>query len=323
MTGLRIENPGPRSTVQDGGRTGFQHQGLSPGGAADLRAWRWANHLLGNPPDAACVEITLGGFAAEAEGDLLLAVTGASGAVHVNGKPVPEWGVFSMLPGDRLQLGAPGHGLLTYLAVAGGWRTRSFLGSRSTVAREGLRELRALRCGDLLPAQPIRHEAASDTIRRRQVPEQWRSQPAQPDKPLKLIPGPDRSQFKPTDLARLVLSDYRVSGLSDRMGYRLEGPALCSPGGVTSRAVNCGTVQIPGDGKPMVMLNDRQTIGGYTVPGTVPRLDCSRLAQCRPGDVIRFTWADVAECQAERMVFEEQMNSMSWDQEGRLVRRRG
>ncbi|MGM0569154.1 biotin-dependent carboxyltransferase family protein [Marinobacter sp.] len=323
MSGLRLVQPGPRTTVQDGGRTGFQHQGLSPGGAADLRAWRWANHLLDNAPDAACLEITLGNLVAVAETSLLLALTGASCHPRLNDTPVPDWGVFRMEPGDRLQLGMPGNGLLSYLAVAGGWQTRAFLGSRSAVAREGLAGLGVLHRHDLIPAPRAPDRRSCENYLRRQVPRPYQGQTSISDVPLKLIPGPDQSLFTPVDLMRLVHSAYQVTDQSDRMGYRFEGPSLASPGGVTSRGVTCGTLQIPGDGRPTVLLNDRQTIGGYPVPGTVPKLDCSRLSQCRPGDRVRFRWSDVAECQAERMVFEEQMRTLTWSSEGQLIRTRG
>lgn len=320
MNGLIVEQPGPRTTVQDTGRTGFQHQGLSPGGAADLRCFRWANHLLDNPDDAACLEVTLGGLVAEAGMPLTLALTGADCRATLNGARIGNWCVFAMASGDRLQLQTPAEGLLTYLAVVGGWQTRSFCGSRSAVARERLRGLGAIGPGDTIPASSTTLSAVPDALLRRSLPAEL--QPAlAARRPLKLIPGPDLHTFDAIDTARFIHTRYRISQQSDRMGYRLEGPALHSPGGVTSRGVHCGTVQVPGDGQPMVMLNDRQTIGGYPVIGTVPVLDCSRLAQCRPGDEVCFSWSNVAECQGGRMVFEHQMRTLAWTTDGRLTRR--
>lgn len=319
MSGLIVEQPGPRTTVQDTGRTGFQHQGLSPGGAADLRCFRWANHLLDNPADAACLEITLGGFAAEAGAPLTLALTGADCRATLNGTRIGNWCVFAMAPGDRLQLQAPASGLLTYLAVAGGWQTRSFCGSRSAVVRERLSGLGAIGPGDTIPASRTALSAVPDALLRRSLPAEF--QPALASRrPLKLIPGPDLETFDAMDAARFIHARYRISQQSDRMGYRLEGPGLRSPGGVTSRGVNCGTVQVPGDGQPMVMLNDRQTIGGYPVIGTVPALECSRLAQFRPGEDVCFSWSNVAECQGERMVFDQQMRTLGWTTDGKLAR---
>ncbi len=318
MTGLHVLNPGPRTTVQDGGRTGYQHHGLAAGSAADLRAWRWANHMLDNPVNAACLEITLGGFTATAEGTMLMAITGAADPARLNGRPLPGWSVFLMQGGDRLEIPVASSGLLTYLAVVGGWQTRCFLGSRSAVVREQLTGLGAIKTDDRIPALPAEEPYANDLRLRRRLPTSHQPQPGEVR--LKLVPGPDQHLFSRADLARLVQSPYQVTADSDRMGYRLDGTPLLSPGGVTSRGVNCGTVQIPGDGKPMVLLNDRQTMGGYPVIGTVPRLDCSRLAQCRPGERVWFCWSDVAECQGERMIFEEQMRTLEWNPEGKLTR---
>lgn len=322
MSGLIVEQPGPRTTVQDVGRAGFQHQGLSPGGAADLRCFRWANHLLDNPAGAACLEITLGGFVAEAGAPLTLALTGADCRATLNGTRIGNWCVFAMAPGDRLQLQTPAQGLLTYLAVVGGWQTRRFCGSRSAVVRERLSGLGAIGSGDTIPASSPAPSAAPDALLRRSLPSEFQPSLAA-YRPLKLIPGPDLQTFDPIDTVRFIHARYRISQQSDRMGYRLQGPAIHSPGGVTSRGVQCGTVQIPGDGQPMVLLNDRQTIGGYPVIGTVPALDCSRLTQCRPGDEVRFSWSNVDECQGERMVFEHQMRTLAWTADGGLTRRDG
>lgn len=315
MTALLVTKPGPRTTVQDLGRSGYQHQGLSPGGAADLRAYRWANHLLGNPANAACLEITLGGLTATARQPLLLALTGADCGGTVNGRPVPHWGVFLMEAGDSLQLGTPPSGLLTYLAVAGGWQTRVFCGSRSCVSREGLAELGVLTAGTALPALDIPTDLDINACLRRWVPSQLQKSSAD-EAPLRLIPGPEYHTFSHLDRARFLTGRYTVGHHSDRMAYRLDGPALHSAGGITSKGVSCGTVQVPGDGKPMVLLNDRQTIGGYPIIGTVTRLDCGRLAQKRPGEPVGFQWADVADCQSERLLFERQLSMTIWTSRG-------
>ncbi|WP_328189936.1 biotin-dependent carboxyltransferase family protein [Marinobacter sp. OP 3.4] len=317
MTGLRVDHAGPRTTVQDLGRQGYQHQGLSPGGAADLASFRWANHLLDNPANAACLEITFGGFSAVARQPLLLAITGADCGPTVNDQPVGHWRAFTMAPGDCLRLDRPRSGLLTYLAVAGGWHTRAFCGSRSAVAREGLTDLGLLEGGAELPVTTSDPVTAPEHYRAREVPAKLRPDMAT-DAPLRVMPGPERNAFSHTDLARFIHGRYTIGQQSDRMGYRLDGPALQSPGGITSRGVCRGTIQVPGDGKPMVLLNDRQTIGGYPVPGIVPALDCGRLAQKRPGERIEFQWADVADCQSGRMLFERLLATSQWRHDGTL-----
>ncbi|MFC4260457.1 biotin-dependent carboxyltransferase family protein [Marinobacter lacisalsi] len=311
MTALMVTKSGPRTTVQDLGRSGYQHQGLSPGGAADLRSFRWANHLLGNGTNAACLEITLGGFTATARQPLFLAITGADCQGTVNGKPIPHWGVFFIEAGDELELSTPSSGLLTYLAVVGGWQTRAFCGSRSCVSREGLTDLGVLAAETALPAMETPADLDMDACLKREVPAQVRCE-LESNAPLKLIPGPEYPTFSNLDRARFLSACYTVGHQSDRMAYRLDGPALQSAGGIVSKGVTCGTVQVPGDGKPMVLLNDRQTIGGYPIIGTVARLDCGRLAQKRPGEPVEFQWADVADCQSERLLFEQQFNMTPW-----------
>lgn len=311
MDGLRIDNPGPRSTVQDLGRRGYQHKGLSPGGAADLNSYRWANQLLDNDANEACLEITFGGFIATATAPLLLALTGADCEASVNDRPLRPWGCFFMASGDRLHLRRPATGLLSYLAVAGGWQTRQFCGSRSAVAREGLTGLGFLSKGEMLPiAEPVSENTLpaylDRTVPKHLIPDM------DSDAPFRVMPGPEQALFSHIDLTRFIHGQYCIGQQSDRMGYRLEGPPLNSPGGITSRAVCCGTVQVPGDGNPMVLLNDRQTIGGFPVLGVLPALECSRLAQKRPGQRLSFRWADIADCQSERLLFERLHHQMLW-----------
>ncbi|SFR45734.1 biotin-dependent carboxylase uncharacterized domain-containing protein [Marinobacter daqiaonensis] len=314
MTGLWVDNPGPRATVQDLGRHGYQHHGLSPGGAADLHAFRWANRLLDNGPGDACLEITLGGFTATAEATLRVSLTGADCNARVNGTAVANWRTFLLKKGDRIQLGVPATGLLTYLGVTGGWRTRSFCGSRSVVAREGLAGLSPVKAGSRLPADLPERARLPDRQLPHHLQKHYGMAPC-----LKVMPALSPEGLDPGDPVRFIHSSYRIGRQSDRMGYRLEGPALQSDGGVVSRGVSCGTIQVPGDGKPMILMNDRQTIGGYPVLGTVPVLDCSRLAQCRPGQSVSFQWADVADCQAERQLFERLLTRTTWDKHGNCL----
>lgn len=300
-TGLQIIKPGPRALIQDLGRNGYQHQGLATGGAADHRAFRWANRLLGNEPGCACIEITLGGFEAIALGRMSLAVTGAATTLLINDRPRPGNATVDVRAGDHLRLEFPRHGLLSYLAVAGGWQAPVFLGSRSVIVRETLAGLAPLTAGTCLPCLP--QPPHVDV----QLPES-----ALPDYQapvvLKLLPAAQTMLFSQQDRRQLASGSWRISPHSDRMGYRLWGePLVSGPGGIVSEGIPLGSVQIPGDGQPLVLLNDRQTIGGYPKIGTVPLLDCSRLAQLRPGSPVTFCWSDLSECHRERLEFEQQL----------------
>lgn len=291
-SGARILRSGPRTLIQDAGRWGFQHQGLSVGGAADQHSFVWANALLGNQDSDACLEITLGGLWLQALVPLDLALTGADCRATADGEHLAPWQRFRLNSGQTLRLLAPERGLLSYLAVAGGWQTPAFCGSRSVVAREKLPGLAVLTAGDTLPV-PARTSG-------RNTP--GSAPPAAiPDfggpVTLGLLPGPQFEMFSQDDRRTLVNCPWRIQPESDRMGYRLQGPAMTSgPDGIVSEGIVPGAVQVTGSGQPVVMLRDRQTIGGYPKIATVAAVDCDRLAQCRPGETVRFRWTDIDTC---------------------------
>ncbi|WP_339805760.1 biotin-dependent carboxyltransferase family protein [uncultured Marinobacter sp.] len=297
--GLQLIKPGPRSLIQDRGRMGYQHQGLATGGPADYQAFRWANRLLDNDPGCACLEITLGGFEATALCRMSLAVTGAAATILINNSAHPGNATLEVRAGDTIRLEAPRAGLLSYLAVAGGWQTTTFLGSRSVVMREHLAGLAPARAGDCLPCKP------QPPHRDARVPAPALIDYQEPVE-LRILPTAQTMLFSQQDRRTLTAREYRISPHSDRMGYRLSGPPLASgPGGIVSEAIPLGSIQIPGDGQPLILLSDRQTIGGYPKIGAISLLDCSRLAQRRPGSTASFRWSDLAQCRQERNEFEQ------------------
>lgn len=303
--------PGVQSTVQDAGRQGYRHHGLAGGGTLDIRSYTWANKLLDNPRNAACLEIILGGFHGVARGQLQIALTGAEAPVAVNGTPVQRWQTLNLDDGDELVIGHSTSNRLIYLAVAGGLDTPLRFGSRSVVVREQIDGLGPVRPGDSLAALKSGHRLPSRT-----VPMSCRPS-IQRDVTLRLVPGYEYPQFQRTDILRLLTSVYTVGEQSDRMGFRLQGPAMASPpAGIISEGIAQGAVQIPGDGLPIVLLNDCQTIGGYPKPGVVPSLDCSALAQQLPGASIRFELSDLATVQNERRLFERHYQQACWRPNG-------
>ncbi|MDC0661827.1 biotin-dependent carboxyltransferase family protein [Marinobacter sp. SS21] len=307
---LRVIAPGPRTTVQDSGRRHFQKHGLAEGGAADRHAFLWANKLLDNDLNAACLEITLGGFEAEALAHVSIALTGADTRPRINGIAVAMWQTLQLTPGDRLSMTSAASGRYCYLAIRGGLQAPTLFGSATVVVREQFDELRPLARGDTLtgfdtsPAKPARMPVADRPIY------------GAPLK-LRLIPGYQYSQFSQTDRARFLSSEYRVSTQSDRMGFKLEGAALQDPPpGIVSEGIALGSVQVPGDGDPIVLLKDRQTIGGYPKLGTLCALDCYRLAQAQPGQAVGFEVSDIATTQNERMLFESMFRNTHWNKCG-------
>lgn len=303
---LHVIRSGPLTTVQDSGRPGFQKHGLAQGGAADRHAFLWANKLLDNGPDRACLELVLGGFEAQALCELTVAVTGAAQTVLVNGMPHPGWGTVPLKPGDSLTIPSIRYGRISYLAVSGGIQSEPVFGSRSVVVREQIDGLNAVAAGDIIEGDP------AGSAPKRTVPAQFQRRYQAPVL-CRVIPGYQHTDFSQADRNRLFSQRYQVSQRSDRMGFQLVGAPLTSPPpGITSEGIAMGAIQVPGDGNPIVLLNDRQTIGGYPKVGVVGAQDCSRLIQALPGHEVRFALTDIETMQAEWQVFERFFQLSRW-----------
>jgi len=292
----RVIAPGALTTVQDLGRDGWRHLGVGRAGALDPASTALANRMVGNPPDAAVLEITLGGPTLALPQPARIALCGAAidarfedsqGRSHAipGGRPVD-------LPAGLLRLGAIRSGLRAWLAVAGGFDVPHVLGSRSTDLRGGFGGLhgRALRSGDALPlALPLWLQPALDPIEP-QAPAWWVALDTAPANasPIRYVPG----EYDPAgiDAARtLATRDWRVDPRSDRQGLRCSGaPIVATLPEQVSAPVAPGTLQLPPDGQPIVLLADAQTVGGYPRLGHVISIDLSRLAQLRAGEALRF-----------------------------------
>lgn len=306
---LRIDQAGALALIQDLGRQRGGKLGLSTGGAADMHAHHWANRLLNNPSSAATVEITLGLFSATFTHATTIAVTGADLGLRLNGKPQPHWQSLHVAAHDEISFQHPqagaASGLRAYLAVADGFATPLRFGSRSVVVREGIGGLdgRALAAGDQLPY------AAQMRARLRCVPTRFIPDYGKALQ-LRVMPGYQVTQFTEQARAQLCTGTYTLTDHIDRMGYRLQGePLLDVPQGLISEGIALGSVQIPPDGQPIVLLQDRQTIGGYPKLGCVSALDCYQLSQRGPGSTVSFAWADLETLQKERIGFERFFHS--------------
>ncbi len=288
MTELLVLDPGPQTTVQDLGRFGSQSLGVPPAGAADPDALETANLLVGNARGEACLECTLRGPELEFTGPASFSVCGARIPVLLNGIAVPTWETLYAEAGDVLSIGTAETGLRAYLAAAGGFDVPVVLGSRSTYVRAGFGgwQGRPLRSGDRIPLRGTQDTARVPRLR---VPEDIR--PEYPvDIQVRAVPSHELDRFPPDSVDLFFREVFSVSAKSDRMGCRLEGTPLRHTRGadIVSSGVQTGTVQVPGDGLPIVLLPDRQTTGGYTRIAHVIRADLSKLGQARPGDRVRF-----------------------------------
>jgi biotin-dependent carboxylase-like uncharacterized protein len=285
MSRLTIEASTPLCLLQDAGRFGVRHLGVTQGGAADWNSMSWANWLLGNGLDVPVIEITLGGFAVVAEEDCLLALAGADLGAQVDGQPLAPWRSFKLGKGQKLQFTQPLLGARAYLAAPGGFDAPKVLGSSATVVREELGGLDGM-------GLPLAKESTlsyhGDSLCVREVPVDLRPD-LKSNAPLDLVLGAQIGQFSGQSLFDVFNSAWTLDSRADRMGIRLLGKALEYQGQpMISEGIPLGAVQVPPDGQPIVLLNDRQTIGGYPRLGALTPLALARLAQCLPGAQVRL-----------------------------------
>jgi biotin-dependent carboxylase-like uncharacterized protein len=289
---IRILEPGPQTTVQDLGRTGQMRYGIPPSGPMDRFAFVVANRLVGNADGAAALECTLVGPRLEVDAPGAVAVTGADMPLTVNGAEVPRWATIALKAGDVVKLGPARAGVRSYLAFSGGLDVPLVLGSRSTYVRGRLGGLdgRALRKGDTLHVLPF-GAVRPRRVERRALPE-YGSESA-----IRVVLGPQADRFTDAGIRTLLGSAYEVLPQSDRMGARLAGPRIEHARGhdIISDGIALGSIQVPGDGQPIILLVDRQSTGGYTKVATVCSCDVGRIGQARPGQSLRFQAVAVAE----------------------------
>jgi len=304
MTSLVITSIGPASSVQDGGRHGAQRYGLTPSGAMDQLALAAANALVGNAPLAASIEI--GPFAAAftaRDGAVRVALTGASRSAEIAGRGITFDSSVTVADGQTLTLGFARGGAFSYLAIEGGIAGEPMFGSLAVNARAGLGSPypRPLQAGDALQVS-----AASSALERRiELPPPAKG-------PIRVVLGPQDDEFAADMKALFLDSEWKISATSDRMGYRLEGPVIRHLGGhnIVSDGTVDGSIQVPGNGAPIVLMRDRGTSGGYPKIATVISADFGRFAQIPAGTGFQFRAVGMAAAQAEAKAFAKQLASL-------------
>lgn len=305
---IEVLKPGALTTFQDLGRTGFQHEGVPVSGVMDERSHRIANMLVGNIASEATLEVTWMGPSLAFHAPTVIAVCGAELGATISARVLPLATPVAVAAGDVVSFGKRVSGLRAYLAVAGGYELQPVMGSTSTYVRGGLGGAhgRALQRGDRIEFRKAQNRTPSDT------------EVSFPDEiqrprgaPLRIAPGREWAWFAPDACILMAEQAYRISARSDRMGCRLEGPPLLlqHPMELQSEAVNFGTVQVPPDGLPIVLMADRQTTGGYPRIANIAAVDLPRLAQGMAGDAVRFEWITLEEAQrlfvVQHRVFEQ------------------
>ena len=286
--GFIVEQAGLLSLIQDAGRFGAFNIGLTNGGPIDLLAFQWANRLCRNTLNATAIEISVGGLSLTAQVDSTIAITGANMPLTINGEAKSLWRSYHVKAGDVVALGFATQGVRCYLAVVGGFNITPSFGSTATVCREGVGGLQGekLQVGDVLAcSQNIEqsHLNKNLLLDDKLIPN-YRNEVV-----LHTIPSYQQHHFSSHQQRLFFSHEYTVSKSFDRMGYRLEGQVIqCDIDGILSEGICHGAVQIPADGQPIVLLNDRQTIGGYPKIGAVSSIDTAKLGQLNQGGKVRF-----------------------------------
>lgn len=293
MPGFVVKQSGPRTLLQDFGRYGFHHLGMTTGGPADSVAFRWANRLCKNDLSTTVLEVSVGGLILECSAETQIAVCGANMPLTINGRVRALWRSHKVKSGDMVELGFASEGVIAYLAVAGGFDVALSFGSTATVVREGIGGLNGdkLESGDYLPCSSNNgnnNQYKDDDNRCLKLPKGYHPVYGH-HVMLRVIPGYQQHDFSRYQQRRFFSNEYTISSQSDRMGCRLEGPAIQPEiDGILSEGICLGAIQVPPDGKPIILMHDRQTIGGYPKIGSVLSLDLGPLAQLKPGDKVYF-----------------------------------
>jgi biotin-dependent carboxylase-like uncharacterized protein len=280
MAALKVIAAGPLTTFQDMGRIGAMQAGYTVAGAMDKYSAVCANALCDNAINAPLLEISLGGLVLESQQDCDIAVCGAKLPLQIDTTYVESWRTHRIKAGQKIHLGYAMQGARAYLAVRGGFVCDTFAGSASTVLRESVGQ--ALKAGDQLPfttSVPMVHRRICVSQQPR-----WSNHVV-----LRVLPIQQYHQFSRTAKRQFFSERYQVTGHASRMGYRLQGCAIEYAGqGLISQALAVGTVQIPPNGQPIVMLRDHQTMGGYPKIACVIPADLDKLAQLQQGASVQF-----------------------------------
>ncbi|WP_242927676.1 biotin-dependent carboxyltransferase family protein [Pontibacter vulgaris] len=316
---LEILKPGLLSTIQDLGRYGYQKDGIIVSGAMDVVAHRIANILVGSPEDAATIEATLIGPTLRFTTPALIAITGGNLSPEINGEAMGMWRPVYAAAGSILSFQKPVTGCRTYVAVAGGFAIPEVLKSQSTYLRAGLGgyQGRALQTGDLIPlnepADTIPEELKLQQNHTSFTQTTWALAPqlyytSEEQPTIRAVHGPEYDLFSETSKTDIWEKEFQVTMQSDRMGYRLSGAtlALSEPAELISSAVTFGTIQVPAEGNPIILMADHQTTGGYPRIAQVITADLPKLAQVQPGKIIRFQ--EVTLEQAQQLYIQQELN---------------
>lgn len=314
---IEIVQPGFFATIQDLGRFGSQKYGVIVGGAMDSLSLRIANVLVGNEEGEAALEVTMFGTELKFDKDCLIAITGGNMDPVIDGEKAPMWQPVFIQKGQVLKLKSLVSGYRAYIAFAGGIKVPEVMGSKSTYIRAKIggyegRELQRgdiFACGDLTSSNRMIVEQAKAM----NTPFSWSVHYAsfytfKRSQTIRILTGSEFDRFDSKSQKTLVSEPYKLSVNVDRMGYQLEGEtlSLSEKFELLSEGVTYGTIQVPSNGQPIILMADRQTTGGYPKIGQVISADLPRLAQLQPGNKIQFEIVSIDK--AERLLIQQEQD---------------
>ena len=310
VAAFEVLEPGILTTIQDLGRYGFSQFGVPPSGALDLFSFRVGNLLAGNPEREASIETTVMGLKLKALREVVIAITGGDLSPTLNGEPLEMWRTHLLVEGDIINFKRVRTGCRAYLAAGGGLILPEVMESRSTYlsGKFGGLDGRALKKGDILFTPDVRSSLSQLGFR---FPGEWIPQ-FDKEALLRVVPGPQDHHFTEKGLQTFSSFFYQVTPRCDRMGVRLDGPQIERRSDVDESIISegliAGAIQVPGDGKPIIILTELVT-GGYTKIATVITTDLPKVAQLKPGDQVRFAPISVEEAHHILREQEERLRS--------------
>jgi biotin-dependent carboxylase-like uncharacterized protein len=308
MKVFNVLNPGFFTTIQDLGRYGFLKYGVPISGAMDTFSLTAANLIVGNNPNDAGLEITLVGPELQALSNTQIAISGGAISPKINGENVPMWQTLNIQEGDTLSLGKMESGCRAYLAIRGGINTPLVLGSRSTYIRGGFGGIdgRQLKTGDVIERFDVQGLEFEYKMSEELVPQFTNHFRAH------VVLGPQDDMFTEKGVSTLLSSQYKVTLEADRMGYRLEGLLIEHKGkaDIVSDALLPGAIQVPKNGKPIVIMRDAQTTGGYSKIAVIASFDLSALGQAKPNDTVEFNRVTVTQAHEKLREYRKLLRSL-------------
>ena len=308
MGKIRIIHPGLLTTVQDDGRYGYQQFGVPVAGVMDSFAHRVSNILVENEENEGVLEVTMLGPKIEFVDEAVISITGGDLSPSINGKPIAMWNSILIQAGDILSFAGIKNGCRSYIAFAGGINVIPAMGSKSTYlkAKIGGYEGRQLKSGDILDIGTSKDLLIH--LKGRMIPKKFIPN-YEGDFEVRVVLGPQDDLFTAKGIETFLSNPYTITNECDRMGFRLDGLEIehTQGGDIISDGIALGAIQVPGHGKPIIMMADRQTTGGYTKIGNVLWEDLSKIAQSKPGDTIRFKKVTIQEAHQRLRDFEDRM----------------